>query len=414
MMNYRKSKSKSLQLCWIALALTLVFLNACEKNGKDPDGGAATGEKENREVNAEAEHEKVFTVLPHEPINGLLLTAEVLDEENWIIGLTWENVGENPLSIPFVSTLYNTIEDGCASPFLFEAYSRAGSRRSHPEAIILDKGRHADARVFDLPFDGEMQRSGAYDMLCSLWGLSRSMQNAFNEYIYHTTLGIGESRTCFFRFSRLKSDEESGRWKPGEKIPVDFRFFVGEQAPGNNRVTYTSGENGQVRTESGRSGWHGEIFSNVVYLEWNARGERVRWPTSPHWPAPAVPINDLLMTLEIIDEEAWIVRLQWKNVGDYPLEIPVNGLLFQDINSCQESDKPFPFVKGRYDAAKHYGRIFGTALEAGNQSDERILTLSRDVRWKRRARRFAAVSPPGREKCIATSCSSPGHLMASG
>lgn len=148
-MNYRKSKSKSLQLCWIALALTLVFLNACEKNGKDPDGGAATGEKENREVNAEAEHEKVFTVLPHEPINGLLLTAEVLDEENWIIGLTWENVGENPLSIPFVSTLYNTIEDGCASPFLFEAYSRAGSRRSHPEAIILDKGRHADARVFD-------------------------------------------------------------------------------------------------------------------------------------------------------------------------------------------------------------------------------------------------------------------------
>lgn len=176
----------------------------------------------------------------------------------------------------------------------------------------------------------------------------------------------------------MKSDEESGRWKPGEKIPVDFRFFVGEQAPGNNRVTYTSGENGQVRTESGRSGWHGEIFSNVVYLEWNARGERVRWPTSPHWPAHAVPINDLLMTLEIIDEEAWIVRLQWKNVGDYPLEIPVNGLLFQDINSCQESDKPFPFVKGRYDAAKHYGRIFGTALEAGNQSDERILTLSRD------------------------------------
>jgi len=365
-------------MCWIATVLTIVFSIACEKNRTDHGSESTTKATEGRAVTAEVENERDLTAIPHEEVNGLLLTAEVLDEYNWIVGLTWENIGDAPISVPFVSTLHNTIEDGRASPFLFEAYSRAGSRRSHPEAIVLDKGRHADARVFDLSFDGEMQRSGAYDMLCSLWGLSRSMQNAFNEYIYHTTLGIGESRTCFFRFPRLKSDEESGRWKPGEKIPVDFRFFVGEQAQGNNRVTYTSGENGQVRTESGRSGWRGEIFSNVVYLEWNAGGERVRWPTSPHWPAPAVPVNDLLLTSEIIDEEAWIVRLKWTNVGENPVEIPVNGNLFQDIRSSGKSGKPFPFYRGLYDASRHYGRIFGTALVPGSQSDVTIFKLSRD------------------------------------
>lgn len=364
------------------MLLGVVMSNACKNESAENVKSIPSIMSEDAQPDYVSDEVTDSSTRAHVSINGLLLTAEVLDEDNWIIGLAWENVGDVPISLPFVSTLYMTIEEARASPFLFEAYSLAGHPIYDSKAIILDKGRHSDDRVFDLSFDGVRQSFGAYDMLCEVWGLSRSMHNAFNDYIYHKTLESGEKRTCFFRFPRFKDDEESGRWKAGEKIPLDFRFFVGEEAPSNNRVTITSGQNALERTGSGRSGWHGEVFSNVVYLEWNSGGERVRWPVflALEPLPPPEPVKHLLLSLEVIDEEEWIVRLKWKNVGNTPLEVPVNARLFQDLNSNHVSDKPFLFNRHVYDSSRYYGRLFGTVLERGKQGDETIFDASRERR----------------------------------
>lgn len=371
--------SNFIRITWMSLILAMGLTSSCKN---EREGGAKTilsDVDEDVTIIAVTEYMPDLTMLQQEAVHGLRLTAEVLDKENWLIGLSWENVGDVPISLPMSGLLKGDIDHGYAAPFFPRAYSFHANAINRPAGVILDKGKHSDGNVFDFARQGEFDDKGAYEMLRKIWGLQGSIDDAFwfniNQYLF---LGVGEKRTCFLRFPRYKSDDDSERWEIGDRIPVDFRYFVGDEVPDKKGVTITSGENGEPSRYLPPSAWRGEVFSNVVYLHLNSGGERVRWPTMPGLPRPAEPDNNTLMNLEIIDEEAWIVRVQWKNIGDSPLEIPVNGKLYQDINSCRRSGKPFPFASGMYDAARHYGRIFGTALEAGNQSDEKIFNLSRD------------------------------------
>ncbi len=381
----------SIRTKWIFLALALVFPSGC----KDKSDNLPSGAKERVVDVSNSEDAQDLTKLPHEPSDGILLTAEVLDEDNWIIGLTWENVGNVPLSLRMPGLLNEDVTNGVPGPFLPPAYSTSGNTSNRPRAIILDFGKHADALIRDLNrVEGSYSADLAYDALCEMWGSDASYIDSFVRKVSHVWLLPGDKRTCFFRFPRYKADDEAGRWKEGERIPVDFRYFVGLEADRDTRVSITSGADGTPQTKGAPQAWQGEVSSNVVYLQWKSGGERVRFPVSPLYPTaePPKPHKGLLLSLEIVDEKKWVVRLTWKNVGKTPIELPVVQALEHDIKQRDQGmSPPYLFTPLYYTNYRHYGRPFGSRLVWGEQVDNRLSDLDRDRRHSHYAEAYEAL-----------------------
>lgn len=214
------------------------------------------------------------TKLPHEAVNDLLLTAEVLDQEKWIVGLTWENVGDTTLTIPMAGYLKEDIRKAYTNPFFSPLYTKPG--------IVLSHGKHTDSTILDFSRHENYGKNGSYMVLRDLWGGGGSLRESlfYNQIDQFMRLRSGEKVTCFFRYPRIKDEDESVPWKEGDQIPIDFSYAVGNEISGGNRVSLTSGKNGQAIEHQPPSPWHGKVFSNVVYLKWNSAGERVRWPNT--------------------------------------------------------------------------------------------------------------------------------------
>ncbi len=82
-------KKKVITLSSVILVLGLSLYLVCRYQEANKDAGID-------QTSYSPEH-GYGTNDPHLSLNGLLLTAEVVDSENWIVRLTWSNVGTPPL-----------------------------------------------------------------------------------------------------------------------------------------------------------------------------------------------------------------------------------------------------------------------------------------------------------------------------
>ncbi len=197
-------------------------------------------------------------------LNGLLLTAEVVDSENWIVRLTWSNVGTPPIIIPVHKQLYD--DANYKDAILFCPYYNMNKVR-------LSRGEYSENYIFDyLDRTGE----GAYAYLkhreANLNVSGEAYYDNLDRENFHMSLRIlyqvfldkkGDTFSCLFKFPRDTMDKDLGI-KKGDKVPVDFTYKVEPSIKGCNMVTL--GSNGIISRPDLL--WTGEVNSNLIYLVW--------------------------------------------------------------------------------------------------------------------------------------------------